>query len=97
MEQINLDKLDRAIVRELQGDIPIVPEPFAEVAAKVGCSHEEVLERVSRMVESGAIRRFGATVRHQRVGFKANCMVVWLAPNGKQDEIGEACSPRSPR
>lgn len=89
MEQINFDRLDRAIVRELQGDIPLVPEPFAEVAAKVGCSHDEVLNRVTRMVENGAIRRFGATVRHQRVGFKANCMVVWLVPDGNQDEIGK--------
>ncbi|MCE5271272.1 AsnC family transcriptional regulator [bacterium] len=73
----SFDRKDRALIRLLQEDLPLVERPYHELAAKVGLTPEEVIQRVRRWSESGVIRRFGASVRHVNMGYKANCMVVW--------------------
>lgn len=60
------------------------PRPYAELAAKLGLMEDEVLEAVRRFQGQGRIRRFGAVLRHQKSGFKANAMVAWLV---KPEEI----------
>ena len=72
-----LTSLDKRIIHELQQDLPVVRRPFAVVAERVGISEVELLEKVREFIADGTIRRFGATLRHQRTGFDANAMVVW--------------------
>jgi DNA-binding Lrp family transcriptional regulator len=65
------------LIRALQGDLPLVPRPFAAIAEEVGFSEAEVLERARRWLKTGVMRRFGATVRHLELGVSANAMSVW--------------------
>jgi DNA-binding Lrp family transcriptional regulator len=83
-----VDDLEREIIRHLQGDVPLTLTPFATVADKLGIDEEELLERIRSLKERGVLRRFGATVNHRRVGFKANAMVAWYVPEDKVDEVG---------
>ncbi|RJQ46139.1 MAG: Lrp/AsnC family transcriptional regulator [Gaiellales bacterium] len=85
-----LDDREQELVRQLQEDIPLTPQPFADIAARVGMTEEEVVETVRRWVEDGTIRRFGAMVRHQRLGYKANAMSAWDVPEERVDEVGRA-------
>ena len=81
---------DRALISILQEDLPLVPEPYAEIAGRLGMTEEEVLARVRRWRTQGVIRRFGASVRHRQMGYKANCMVVWRVDDpGEQRRVGE--------
>ncbi len=82
------DDLERRIIHHLQGDLPLTPRPFAVLASKVGISEEEVLERIELLKEQGTLRRFGATLRHQLAGYKANAMVGWYVPEDNMEEIG---------
>jgi len=82
------DDLERRIIHHLQGDLPLTPRPYAVVASKVGISEEEVLERIELLKEQGTLRRFGATLRHQLAGYKANAMVGWYVPEDNMEEIG---------
>ncbi|WP_235896676.1 Lrp/AsnC family transcriptional regulator [Oceanidesulfovibrio marinus] len=68
---------ERAILREVQGVLPDDPAPFARIAEKVGATEDEVLQLLQECVESGVIRRFGASLKHQKAGFGANVMVAW--------------------
>ena len=80
---------DKALIRILQEDLPLVPEPYAEIAGRLGMTEEEVLARVRRWRTQGVIRRFGASVRHRQMGYKANCMVVWRVDDpGEQRRVG---------
>jgi len=76
------------VVRELQEGLPLVSRPFAELAARVGVSEDRFLEEVAALKASGMIRRFGAAVRHQDLGFVHNAMVVWRVPPGRVEEVG---------
>jgi DNA-binding Lrp family transcriptional regulator len=83
-----LTDLEKAIVRELTGDLPAIAEPFAPMARRLGISQRQLLAKVRRLKEEGYIRRFGATLRHRNSGFSANAMVVWRVPEEKIDEAG---------
>ncbi len=89
-----LSPADREILRMAQTDLPDGPAPFAEMAAKAGVSEEHVLDLLRRMKDSGEIRRFGATLRHQKAGYSANAMVAWRVPADNVDEIGEKMAAR---
>jgi DNA-binding Lrp family transcriptional regulator len=87
-----IDEIDKKIIGQIQGDIPLGAKPFAVMADEIGLSETEFIKRVRAMQESGVIRRFGATLRHQEAGFSANAMVTWIVPEERMDEIGETMS-----
>ncbi|WP_027364229.1 siroheme decarboxylase subunit beta [Desulfotruncus alcoholivorax] len=84
-----LNKLEKQIIRELQTDIPLVPEPYRLIAEKLGISEQELMDIITKMIDRGIIRRFGAALRHQDLGFVANAMVVWEVPEAKISEVGQ--------
>jgi DNA-binding Lrp family transcriptional regulator len=83
-----LDDLEKKIIHYLQGDLPLTTRPFAVLAEKIGIHEEELLDRIKLLKEQGILRRLGATLYHQRVGFKANAMVAWYVPDDKIEETG---------
>lgn len=69
---------DKAIIRELQGTIPLdTLHPYEEIARRCGMSEEELLETLRAWQSQGRVRRMGAVLRHQSVGRSANAMSVW--------------------
>jgi DNA-binding Lrp family transcriptional regulator len=68
---------EKRILALAGADLPDSPTPFADIAAAAGCSEAEVLELLSRLKDGGIIRRFGATLRHQKAGYGHNAMVAW--------------------
>ncbi|MFH1487823.1 MAG: AsnC family transcriptional regulator [Pseudomonadota bacterium] len=87
-----IDDLDKKIISQIQGDLPLDPRPFALLAERVGISEEAFVERVRAMKDLGIIRRFGATLYHQEAGFSSNAMVAWRVPEGKIAEVGAVMS-----
>ena len=49
---------------------------------------EKFLEVLSSLHDRNMIRRFGATLKHQKSGFKANAMVAWKVPEERVEEVG---------
>ena len=82
------DELDIAVIRALQGDMPVVEEPYARAAAEVGLSQEGFLDHLSKMQERGLLRRVAAILYHRRAGFSANGMGVWKVPEEQIPDIG---------
>jgi len=87
-ESHNLDELDRKIIRATQGGLPLVSEPYQQVAEEVGTTAQEVMVRMQRMLDSGAIRRIGAVPNHYTLGFRGNGMTVWDVPEEKVQQYG---------
>jgi len=79
----------------LEQGLPLVPDPWTEVARQCGLGRDEVMERVRRWQEDGMIKRLGLVVRHRRLGLTANAMVVWELPESDIDVIarGLAAEP----
>ncbi len=81
--------LEKKVIAALQGDIPVSPRPYLEIAEMIGVDEETVLSVVKDLYHRGVIRRFGATLRHQKSGFNANAMVAWQVDESLIDTVGE--------
>ncbi len=82
------DELDIAVIRALQGDMPVIPEPYAPAAAQVGLAQEEFLAHLEEMRRRRLLRRVAAILYHRRAGFSANGMGVWKVPEERIMELG---------
>lgn len=63
-----LDEVDRKLINALQGDFPLVPEPYRQVAATLGLSEEELLRRLDSLLERRVLTRFGPMFQIERAG-----------------------------
>jgi DNA-binding Lrp family transcriptional regulator len=82
------DELDVAVIRALQGDMPVIPEPYAPAAEQLGLSQEQLLQHLSGMQERKLLRRVAAILFHRRAGFSANGMGVWKVPDEQIMDLG---------
>jgi siroheme decarboxylase len=82
------DERDVAIIRALQGDMPVIPEPYAPAAAELGMTQQAFLDHLAGMQERGLLRRVAAILFHRRAGFSANGMGVWKVPDGDILRVG---------
>ncbi len=63
-----LDEIDRNLINALQGDFPLVPEPYRLVAEALGLSEAEVLRRLDSLLERRVLTRFGPMFQIERAG-----------------------------
>src|SRR5277367_978477 len=82
------DELDIAVIRALQGDMPVIEEPYAPAAGELAMTQERFLDHLAGMQERGILRRVAAILYHRRAGFSANGMGVWKAPDEQIFELG---------
>ena len=87
-DPIELSELDLAVIRNLQGDMPVSTEPYAPAAKAIGIAVPVLLEQLESMRERRALRRVAAILFHRRAGFSANGMGVWKVPEEQIMEIG---------
>jgi DNA-binding Lrp family transcriptional regulator len=81
------DDFDIAVIRELQGDMPVIPEPYAPTADALGIPQSRLLEHLEGMRERRLLRRVAAILFHRRAGFSANGMGVWKVPEERILEL----------
>ena len=84
----DLSPVEKRIIYHLSGDLGDDARPYEVIGRKIGLSEGKIIEVIGRLAEEGYLRRLGATLRHQRSGFKANAMVAWHADEGALEEAG---------
>ena len=89
LAQADITPLDRRLLAAIEDGLELIPTPFAAVGKVLGCSEAAVIQRLAALREAGIIRRFGVVVRHRRLGFRANGMVVWDIPDAQLAQAGE--------
>ena len=72
-----LTVLENRIIASIQEDMAVTERPYLRIAQNLGISEEQLLDKLQDLCDREVIRRFGATLRHQRTGFTANAMVAW--------------------
>jgi siroheme decarboxylase len=82
------DTTDRRIISATQAGLPLVAEPYAEVAAWLGLDEAEVLDRLRAMAERGIVRRIALAPNHYALGMLANGMSVWDVADDKAETLG---------
>ncbi|PIE70169.1 MAG: AsnC family protein [Deltaproteobacteria bacterium] len=81
--------VEKELISIIQGDMPVTERPYQAIADQMGISEAECLDLMKQLNEKNLIRRFGATLRHQKSGFAANAMVAWQVPEADVDRVGQ--------
>nr|WP_246534577.1 Lrp/AsnC family transcriptional regulator [Aliiroseovarius lamellibrachiae] len=79
---------DKEILSVLSDGMPITATPYAQIAAGLGRDEGDILNRVKRLGDAGLITRLGVIVRHRKLGWTSNAMVVWDVAEDQIASIG---------
>ncbi len=85
-----IDDTDEMLLATIANGLALAPRPYQVLGASLGLREAEVIDRLSRMIEDGIIKRFGVIVRHHELGFSANAMVVWDIADADVGAVGSA-------
>lgn len=83
-----MDPRDLRLLVELEGGLPLVPEPYAEIGRRLGISGDEVLERITALKTAGVIRKLRPRIDQRRAGIAANALVAWKPPASDNGRTG---------
>ena len=83
-----MDEIDRKLLAGMEKGISLTNQPFNEIARQLGITPKEVVTRLRDLKEKGVIRRFGASIKPNNIGFSANALVAWKVPENRVLEIG---------
>lgn len=73
----------------IEQGLPLVAQPYLAIAEQVGASEEQIISTINHWQEQGVIRRFGLVIRHRKLGYVANAMVVWNVADECVDDVAE--------
>lgn len=76
------------VAQNTQRDLPVTDKPFRAVAQATGLTEAEVLNTLQTLRHDGILRKFGAILKHQRVGYSQNALIVWAASPDDLDRTG---------
>lgn len=94
VKSVSLTDEDKLLIRTIQQSSWRERYPFDAVAEHMSqalareYTPEQVLEKLQTWKDQGAVRRFGVTVRHRKVGMRANVMVVWDVDDAAVEQAG---------
>jgi len=88
MTTCRLDAVDKHIVNELQGGFPVCDRPFAATAERLGLGEDDLIARIGRLVDEGALSRFGPLYNAERLG-GAVTLCALSAPDERFDAVAE--------
>ncbi len=73
----------------IQQGIPICARPYQVIAQKLGCDEKDIINGIETLTQKEYIKRFGVVVKHRKLGYKANAMVVWNIEDEAIGTMGE--------
>ena len=90
-----MDEIDRKLLAQTEKGIALTQEPFNEIALQLGIPQKEVITRLNSLKEEGVIRKFGASIKPNNIGFSANALIAWKVPANRIQEVGAYLSKLS--
>ena len=71
-----MDATDKSILSVLQNEFPICAKPYDILAEKLGLTVDDLWERINKMMDSGVIRRSGASLDSKKLGYSSTLAAV---------------------
>ncbi|MBC7461562.1 MAG: Lrp/AsnC family transcriptional regulator [Thermoleophilia bacterium] len=85
-----MSPLDADLLDLIQNVFPLVAEPYATFAEKLGVDHAVVIERIQALRDNGKIRQISAIFDTRRLGYVSSLVAAKV--EGTQDEIDRAAN-----
>ena len=79
---------DARLIERLHGGFPLSERPFDDVALELGCTGEQVIERLRRLLAEGVLTRFGPLFQIERAGGQF-VLAAMEVPEARFDEVAQ--------
>ena len=73
----------------MQDGLPICSRPYAALAKQFACTEQEIINTIAELKDNDVLNRFGVIVKHRRLGYNANAMVVWNIDDELIESLGK--------
>lgn len=83
-----MDEFDRLIINTLQDGLPLCEQPFAALARELDIDEQQIVERISKLLDDNVLTRFGPLYDAERLG-GALTLCALSAPPEAFEEIAE--------
>lgn len=83
-----LDNLDRELINYLHSGFPLCRDPYAQIGAALHQSETVILQRLSRLLEIGALTRLGPLYQIERAG-GAFSLCAMAVPEARFEAVAE--------
>lgn len=74
---MSITEIDRKIIAATQAGLPLVPDPYDEIAKRLYLPPQVLMDRLQALQDSGVMRRIALAPNHYALGMTANGMSVW--------------------
>lgn len=82
---IDLDDNDRLLLNDIQAGFPLSSRPFREIGERLGMPESEVIARVQRLLDEGAVTRLGPVLNATALGGARTLAAMRVAPDRLED------------
>lgn len=86
---VTLDRTDKLLINRLQKGFPLSSRPYREVGEALGIEEREVIERLRRLLDEGALTRLGAILNAPQLGGERTLAAV-AAPPDRLEKVIQA-------
>lgn len=84
---VQLDSTDRRLVNLLQKRFPLSSRPYLEVARSLGTDEEDIIRRLRRLLDEGALTRLGAILSAPQMGGERTLAAMAVPPDRLEEVI----------
>lgn len=88
-----LDDTDRLIINTFQDGFPVSVRPYADAAARIHIEENELIARISSLLEKGVLTRFGPLFNADMMGGMF-CLCAMQVPEARFDGVAAAVNVR---
>ena len=85
---IKLSEFEEQVLQKLLVGLDLVAHPYQVLAEQLGTNEDKILSAIRRLDKYGVLKRFGAVVKHEQLGFTENAMVVWQIEPTRLSTVG---------
>ena len=83
---VELDAKDKVLLNDIQGGFPLTSRPFLEIGDRLGMAESEVIARVRRLLDEGALSRLGPVLNATALG-GARTLAAMHVPAERLEEV----------
>ena len=83
-----MDILDCTLVNLLQDGIEVTEQPYRDVAARLGISEAQVVQRIGSLLKEGYLSRFGPMFDAEKMGGAVSLCAMQVPPQ-ELDEVAD--------
>jgi len=88
-KELRLSSTDRAVINELQQDLPLIEKPFDIMSIHLSIDMDKFISHCQSLLQRGVMRRFSASINHNSLGFTANAMACWKVSSDIVETAGK--------